>query len=148
MNIHDPIQYGREKVRRVISNYREAVKLYVELMDKFNLIIPSVDSGCDTEDKLTFSIGIQAGELPGLLLQWHDVKDMEPVMKLVEGICKAFDCKVKAVEDYAEMQRRSYKLTIPITVSAFFDEHAECKFVPIGEKTEKVYKFVCPDSSI
>lgn len=135
-----PLIWGRDEVRRTMKAYREYSALYLTMLEKWELEIPS---------NADISISVGSAALNGVLIKFGNIKDMLPIMEFIENLCTAMKCKVKSVEDFAEIQRRSFRLTIPIYVNVFFDNSGDsCRFIKKGKEEKDVYEFVCPESSI
>jgi hypothetical protein len=100
----------------------------------------------------TVNVGVGAFSLNGVLIHLDDLRSQRQVAPLLRALADAGFHLSGKPEDYAEIRRRTWTTKssegAEIKILGFFngDDGEACRFVAVGEKVEKVYKLVCPDS--
>lgn len=132
-----------DRVQEQIAQKYCSVEKYRPLFEKLQKLS---FEGFDVD----WSVGYQQGTIQGLLLCVRNVKDMIKFRALVAKICGFMECKVEMIDDYAELNRRSFHLDNDVVVMAFlpYEKGSKCEFVRVGEKMEPVYELQCDGVTI
>lgn len=134
-----------KKIKSWVPMVRAAQDLALEIGNSYEL----------PRGKMHLHVSVSSGgyySLNGVHLTIHGIqKDSEitVVLKMVGDAGFRRKKNRSEPEDYGLMQRRTYYYEDDLMVSFFFEEGGEgCKFVEVGQKLEKEYKFLCPDSVV
>ncbi len=148
----------------------KALEEHAEDLNKINLYARHIDVVQEVYDEWVkehpderghISIGWKANQLNGCLLILNGISN---ITKEVKPLLAAFAKRgywVKGTSAYEELGRQTWELyhrddkaRVVVQIGVFFMSESEavkrggetCRFVKVGEKTEEVYKLVCPDS--
>jgi hypothetical protein len=126
-----------ERTRIVILDHIHEARMADEIVARHVAALPSLRVS---------SVGYGYHSLNGVLI-YVDIKSPREVTALLRDVRAAFG-KMKKVEDYAELRRRTYDFG-KVKVMTFLEseDSSACRFVKVGEKTEPIYQLLCPDSA-